>query len=125
MIFNDSNPIYIQIAELITEKIANSEWIEEERIPSVRDLGGDLEVNPNTVMRSYEWLSEREIIYNKRGIGFFVSPKAKAIVLEQRRYQLLDKELREIARLMVQLDISTPDVVAHIEHYLAELKRGE
>ena len=55
------------------ERILARYWPENERIPSVRELAVDLEVNPNTVMRAYAYLQDQEIIYNKRGIGYFVA----------------------------------------------------
>ena len=77
MIFNNNQPIYIQILELINDKIINEEWIADERIPSVRDLAMKYEVNPNTVMRAYERLQSDEIIYKRRGIGYYLSPDAR------------------------------------------------
>lgn len=62
MNFHSNKAIYIQIADLICEKILSNTFKEEERIPSVRELAVDLEVNPNTVMRTYEYLQDLEII---------------------------------------------------------------
>ncbi len=118
MIFNDSKPIYLQIAEIVCDKIAAEVWLSEERIPSVRELGGELEVNPNTVMRAYEWLSEQEIIYNKRGIGFFVSPTAMEAIIKERRATLLNVELRAIAQKMVQLGINLESVIEQLRREL-------
>ena len=67
----------MQIYELILSRIASSEWAEEERIPSVRELGATLVVNPNTVMRTYERLTEENLIFNRRGIGYFVAEDAQ------------------------------------------------
>ena len=72
MEFNQNKPIYLQIADGISEKILSGELKEGDRILSVRELGGELGVNPNTAMRSYEKLTMDGIIYNQRGIGYFV-----------------------------------------------------
>ena len=77
MNFDTSQPIWMQIYELILSRIASSEWAEEQRIPSVRELGATLVVNPNTVMRTYERLTDEELIFNRRGIGYFVAEGAK------------------------------------------------
>jgi len=74
--FLKNDAIYLQIADLMCERILRGEWGEEERIPSVRELAVDLEVNPNTAIRAYAYLQERGIIYNKRGIGYFVAENA-------------------------------------------------
>lgn len=73
MEFEKKDAIYLQIADLMCERIMQHEWQENERIPSVRELAVVLEVNPNTVMRTYAYLQEKGIIFNKRGIGYFVS----------------------------------------------------
>ncbi|HAF86725.1 MAG TPA: GntR family transcriptional regulator, partial [Sphaerochaeta sp.] len=73
MQFNNRSPIYLQIAQYIHGLITNSTWVEEERIPSVRDMAMQLEVNPNTVIRAYSMLQDEGILENQRGIGYFVA----------------------------------------------------
>ena len=82
MEFDQHKPIYLQIADAICERILTGQWPEGDRIPSVRECGVSLEVNPNTVARSYDELSTEGIIHNKRGIGYFVSPGAKSVIRE-------------------------------------------
>ncbi len=118
MNFSGSKPIYLQIADLICDKIVSNEWRQDDRIASVRDMGSELEVNPNTIMRAYEWLSEHNIIYNRRGVGFFVSADALASIRNDRREQLLNCDLREIVRRMQQLDISVEELAMYIRQYL-------
>ena len=79
MEFREPQAIYLQIAEYVCEKILLKIWTTDQKIPSVRELAVDLEVNPNTVMRAYEFLQNREIIYNKRGIGFFIKNDAMTV----------------------------------------------
>ena len=59
MQFKDSQSIYLQIADYVCEKILLGEWKAEERIPSVRELAVQLEVNPNTVMRTFDFLQQQ------------------------------------------------------------------
>lgn len=73
MEFRSDKAIYEQIAEYVCEKVLKAEWKPEERIPSVREFGATLMVNPNTVMRAYEYLERNGIIYSKRGIGFLIA----------------------------------------------------
>lgn len=98
MEFNSNKSIYLQICDAICEKILSEELKPDERIPSVREYGADIGVNPNTVMRSYEKLTNEGIIYNRRGIGYFISPDAHSIVLEAQRREFLDNELPQILR---------------------------
>ncbi|MBB3186168.1 GntR family transcriptional regulator [Microbacter margulisiae] len=105
MEFNNNKPIYLQIADYICDKIVNSAWKEEERIPSVRELGADLQVNPNTAMRTYEYLQNKQIIYNKRGIGYFVADNATQSVAQLQREEFFDEQLPRIFKSMHTLDI--------------------
>ncbi|MBQ7019687.1 MAG: GntR family transcriptional regulator [Bacteroidales bacterium] len=98
MEFNSNKSIYLQICDAICEKILSEELKPDERIPSVREYGADIGVNPNTVMRSYEKLTNEGIIYNRRGIGYFISPDAHSIVLKAQRREFLDNELPQILR---------------------------
>ena len=68
MEFKDKQSIYLQIADYICEQILLGKWPPNERVPSVRDLGGMMEVNPNTVMRTYDFLQNKEIIFNIKNI---------------------------------------------------------
>ena len=71
MKFKESKSIYLQIADRICDEILQGQYMEEERIPSVREYAATVEVNANTVVRTYDYLQGQEIIYNKRGIGYF------------------------------------------------------
>ena len=73
MNFNTDKPIYLQIVDVICDRILSGELKGGDRIPSVREYGADIGVNPNTMMRSYEKLTADGIIFNKRGIGYFVA----------------------------------------------------
>lgn len=93
MLFNNEKPIYLQIMDLVSEKILKEEWKTEEKILSVRDMGAAIEVNPNTVMRAYEKLQQDEIIFNKRGLGFFVAPDAIHKILAAKKQHFLENEV--------------------------------
>lgn len=105
MEFNDNRSIYIQIYDSICERILGEELKADERIMSVREYGAEIGVNPNTVMRSYEKLTSEGIIYNKRGIGYFVSADAKDIVLQAQRKEFIERELPAIRKRMQLLGI--------------------
>ncbi len=117
MNFKDNQPIYLQITQTVADRILSGEWSSGGRIPSVRELGCELEVNPNTVVRAYEWLSERGIIYNRRGVGFFIGDEALDIIRVFRREELMQNKLREIAKEMSQLGISIEEVTQQITKY--------
>ncbi len=116
MEFKEPQAIYLQIAEYVCEKILLENWKPDEKILSVRELAVELEVNPNTAMRAYEFLQNREIIYNKRGIGFFVASDANEKVRVFRKQQFLEIELPVFLKNMQILNIS----IQEIERYYTE-----
>ena len=117
MEFKDNEAIYLQIAGYVSELILRGKWPPDSKIPSVRELAGDLQVNPNTVMRTYELLQSQEVVYNKRGIGFFVAPAAVAQVQAARRERFLSQELPEVFGTMLLLGIGLPEVQRRYEEF--------
>lgn len=93
MEFDVNKPIYIQIADNLCERILSGEFKPGSRIPSVREWGAAIGVNPNTVARAYEILTDRKVIFNQRGIGFFVDGNAIEVIQETERRRFIDEEL--------------------------------
>ena len=110
MEFKENQAIYLQIAESLCERILSGKWKAEDRLPSVRELGATLGVNPNTVARTYDYLQQKEIIYNKRGIGYFVAPGAKQVILTTLRERFLLEELPLFFRRIDLLSIPLTDI---------------
>lgn len=106
MQFSDDKPIWRQIYELIAMRILSDEWPEGSRIVSVRELAQEVGVNPNTVMRSYERLDGDGIIFNRRGIGFFVAEGAKDHIREIERRKFLDEELPKLSERLNLLGLT-------------------
>ena len=117
MQFAESQAIYLQIAKIIEEKILRKEWMEEERIPSVRDLAVAMEVNPNTVVRAYEILQQKEIIYNKRGIGYFVSEKACSTIKKEWKKNFKEQDLPAFFKNISLLDFPIDEIKNLYEQY--------
>lgn len=110
MNFKESKAIYLQIADRICDEIILGQYTEEERIPSVREYASIVEVNANTAMRSFDYLQSQEIIYNKRGIGYFVSSGAKELIITLRRKSFLKEELEGVFRQIYTLGISMEEI---------------
>lgn len=118
MEFKDTQAIYLQIANYICEQILMGRWTENDRIPSVREMGVALEVNPNTIMRTYDFLQDKEIIFNKRGIGYFVMEDAKEKIIDYRRDEFLKEDLPEVFKNMFLLGMSMGEVEKEYNKYL-------
>ncbi len=111
MEFNSNKSIYLQICDAICEQILSGVLLPDGRIPSVREYGAEIGVNPNTVMRSYEKLTNDGIIYNKRGIGYFISPDAKEVILKEQRKDFIENELPLILKRMKLLGIDPKTIL--------------
>ncbi|MCQ2168003.1 MAG: GntR family transcriptional regulator [Bacteroidales bacterium] len=111
MNFDENKPIYLQIAENICERILSGELNQGNRIPSVREWAATIGVNPNTVARSYETLTERQVIYNQRGIGFFVSPDAKNTIMQDERKRFMEEELPAFLKKAELLGINIKNII--------------
>ena len=105
MDFHGEKPIYLQIADALCENILSGKLKADERIPSVREYGAQIGVNPNTVMRTFEKLTADEIIYNKRGIGYFVALDAREKILEAQKADFMAKDVPAILRKMQLLGL--------------------
>jgi DNA-binding transcriptional regulator YhcF (GntR family) len=125
MEFNENEAIYLQIAKYVSEHILRGQWPPDDKIPSVRELAGTLQVNPNTVMRTYEHLQTQQLIYNRRGIGFFVVPDGPQRVQEQRKAFFLSQELPAFFRTIHLLGVGLPEVQQRYEQFLADHLHSE
>src|SRR5690242_6262998 len=112
MDFRENQPIYLQIADFVCEQILLKKWSLGEKIMSIRDLAISMQVTPNTVQRAYDFLQQREIIANKRGIGYFTEDDAHGRILAFRREQFIENELPVFFRNMYLLNIEFKEVKA-------------
>lgn len=118
MKFDENKAIYIQIANRICDEVLVGKYKEDERIPSVREYAALVEVNANTVMRSFDYLQSRGIIYNKRGIGYFVSLEAKNVIIKGRKEQFLNEEIDYFFNQANSLGITGNELLTMYEDYL-------
>ncbi|MBQ9638531.1 MAG: GntR family transcriptional regulator [Bacteroidales bacterium] len=125
MEFRKSRPIYLQIADMVCEQVVSGKLGADDRVPSVRDLGASMGVNPNTVMRTMEYLQREEIVYSRRGMGFFVSDGASQRVHDLQRRRFLDEELPLFVRQMRTLGLSWAEVEKAGETVVTDLGAQE
>ncbi|RZK81695.1 MAG: GntR family transcriptional regulator [Pedobacter sp.] len=120
MEFRDNEAIYLQIAGYVGENIMLGRWPVDEKIPSVRELAVELQVNPNTVVRAFEFLQQKEVISNKRGIGFFVAADAIEKIKTYSKERFLNNELPEFFRNLYLLNISIDEIKQRFEQFKAD-----
>ena len=122
MNFKESKAIYLQIADRICDEVLLGQYQEEERIPSVREYAAVVEVNANTVMRSYDYLQTQGVIYNKRGIGYFVSVGACKLILSLRKEYFLKEEVDYFFKQIFTLGISAEELSGMYQEFIKEQK---
>ena len=110
MIFTNDKAIYIQMADRLCDEILAGKYKDDDRIPSVREYAVLLEVNTNTAVKAYDELARANIIYNKRGLGYFVTKGAKKQILKERKKTFMKEKLPELFRQMQLLGITLEDV---------------
>lgn len=112
MMFSNDKAIYLQMADRLCDEILAGTYADDDRVPSVREYAVALEVNTNTAVKAYEALARDGVIYNRRGLGYFVTPGARATIMEQRRRAFLGDTLPAMLRQMRLLGIGIDEVVS-------------
>jgi len=118
MDFKNYKAIYLQIADRICDEILLGTYGEEERIPSVREYASVVEVNANTAMRAFDYLQSLQVIYNKRGIGYFVAVGAKGTILKLRKEIFLKDELEYFFKQLCSMNVSVVELSAMYNEYI-------
>lgn len=124
MTFKENKPIYLQIADRIMDEILQHVYEEEGRILSVREYAGVVEVNANTVVRTYDYLQNQGIIYNKRGLGYFVSPGAAQKIVALRKETFLQQVLPDVFKEMYLLHIPMETLAEMYATYQEERRKA-
>ena len=118
MNFKDNKAIYLQIADRIGDQILSGALTPEGKVPSVRELAAEIEVNANTVARTYDHLQQSGVIYTKRGLGYFVSPEAKEKIVASRREQLMQGEMDYFLGQLKAVGITPVELQGLYQDYL-------
>lgn len=118
MEFQDRQSIYLQIGDYVCENILKKLWLPGDRIPSIREMAASIQVNPNTVLRTYTTLQEKGIIENHRGLGYFVSTEARQNILSQKRDVFKAQELPKLFNSMDLLGIDMNELGAEYRKWL-------
>ncbi len=122
--FNSDRAIFLQMADRLCDEILIGTYAEGDRIPSVRDYAVNLEVNTNTAVKTYEYLSREGVIFNKRGIGYFVAEGAKEKIMVERRLDFFNRTLPEIFRQMTLLSLQVNEVYDHLNDLASSTKQS-
>lgn len=113
MEFNKNKAIYLQIVDLICERILKDQFLPGERIPSIREMAKELSVNPNTIVKAYDSLENMGVLYNKRGMGYFMTPEGKEQALRSQRELLIQIEMPAFMQLVERVGMGAEELVQY------------
>jgi GntR family transcriptional regulator len=109
--FKSTKGIFQQIADNLCHQILEGKLLPGERVPSVRDLAADFEVNRNTLLRTYAILEDAGVITNKRGIGFFVADNAIELIRATEKKEFFSNDLPDFMRKVQLLKLTENDML--------------
>lgn len=109
MNFDNERPIYLQIVEKIKIDIVTGAYSQGMKLPSIRDMAKEYQVNPNTMQRAFIELEESGLVYTERGNGRFVNDEKKKIL--EVKAQIADTRINEFMTYMQSLDLSNEEII--------------
>lgn len=118
MALQSNKPIYLQIADGLMDDIQAGRYPVDARIPSVREVAATAQVNVNTAMRTFEHLEREGIIYNRRGIGYFVAPDAPKKIRESLTDKFFTVEMGYFFSRLSQIGMDPVELLQRYETYL-------
>ncbi|MCP1135651.1 GntR family transcriptional regulator [Paenibacillus polysaccharolyticus] len=121
--FDNNLPIYLQIMQYIKRQIVTGALKAGDKIPSVRELAAELQINPNTVQRTFQELEREEVVETKRGLGRYVTSEERKIMMIKK--EMAGKLLDRFLTGMQELGIEEQDIVSIVTDALAEGSQGK
>jgi DNA-binding transcriptional regulator YhcF (GntR family) len=109
--WNDSQPIYRQLRDRVVALILDGVLKEGDPLPSVRNVAAEYRVNPITVMKGYQELVDEELVEMKRGLGMFIKPGARDLLLQGERQKFLDDEWPRVYATIQRLGLKAKELL--------------
>ena len=109
--WNDSQPIYRQLRDRVVHMILDGVLNEGDPLPSVRSVAAEYRVNPLTVLKAYQHLVHEQLVETKRGLGMFVKPGARNLLLKGERQKFLAEQWPRVAATIQRLGITPKELL--------------
>jgi len=109
--WSDSQPIYRQLRDRVVALILDGVLKEGDPLPSVRNVAAEYRVNPLTVLKGYQQLVDEQLVEKKRGIGMFVRPGARSLLLEGERQKFLEEQWPRISVTIQRLGLTPQELL--------------
>ncbi|HYH78652.1 MAG TPA: GntR family transcriptional regulator [Longimicrobium sp.] len=109
--WNDGQPIYRQLRDLVAAMILDGELREGDPLPSVRTVAADYRVNHLTVLKGYQQLVDERLVEAKRGRGMFINPGARELLLQAEREKFLTEQWPRIHATIQRLGLTPEELL--------------
>jgi GntR family transcriptional regulator len=113
--FDDGQPIFQQIAEMIEDDILNGTYSEGDQIISMSQFSRTFQINPATAVKGIALLVNEGILYKKRGLGMYVAAGAKKTIMNKRRSRFLNELVLKLLDEADKLELTSADVIEMIK----------
>jgi GntR family transcriptional regulator len=112
-VIEEGRALFLQIAESVEDSIVDGSLAEEAQAPSTNELAAFYRINPATAAKGVSMLVDKGVLYKRRGIGMFVAPGARELLLGERRAAFADRYLEPLLAEARTLGIDAEDL-AHL-----------
>ena len=112
---NDSQPVFVQIMEMIESDILTGVYKTDDLIISTNQISKIYSINPTTAVKAVSKLTDAGVLYKKRGIGMCVAPGAKERVSDRRRGVFLNQTIDALLKESTTLGISIDELISVIQ----------
>ena len=109
--WNDGQPIYRQLRDLVAAMILDGVLSEGDPLPSVRNVAAEYRVNPITVLKGYQQLVDEQIVETKRGRGMFINPGARSLLLQGEREKFLTEQWPRVHATIQRLGLTPEELL--------------
>ncbi len=106
----EGRPLFVQIAESVEDSILDGSLVEETQAPSTNELAAFYRINPATAAKGIAMLTDKGVLYKQRGIGMFVAPGARDVLLAERRASFADRYLDPLLAEARKLGLGPDDL---------------
>jgi len=109
--WSDNQPIYRQLRERVIAMILDGVLKEGDSLPSVRTVAAEYRVNPLTVLKAYQELADEQLVEKRRGLGMFITPGARDLLLKGERHKFLTEQWPKIHATIQRLGLRTEELL--------------
>ena len=85
---------------------------EGDPLPSVRNVAAEYRINPLTVLKAYQQLGDEQLVEKRRGLGMFVKPNARELLLQGERQRFLDEQWPAIHATIQRLGLTPQELLS-------------